>query len=209
MVEYTNKFKIVLFSVIILLIFTAFGCKEQESSEDSSNSVLSNTQLDEGVVYNQAEEQNNVQNENKEDTTTQDESNDSSATNNESDDETLLLKQSEKLAEIYGTYTNKDKTSYKNLKDIRQNCTVKLQDWIDEISSIQIDKNASFYGVTTEALSSIVLEKSKSKSKILVTTRREEITSNSNTPKISYKVLLMLFEKIGENWKLDGIYWQD
>lgn len=215
--------KITIFTsgLILLLTFTAFGCKKDESATEESDDS-STVQSNESITYNQTEEQTNDNsseeaaseeegennNNNSNSTNTSEAANDTSESE-KSDDDKLLLEQAEKLAEIFGTFTNKDKESYNNLKELKEYSTEKLQEWLDEKSSIPIDSQASFYGVTTEVMSSVILEKSSKKSKILITAKREEITSASSSPKVSYKVLLMLFNKVKEDWKLDGLYWQD
>jgi len=210
--------KISSISLISLLILTAFGCKEQTDSQVDNNTVQSNIDSTEQIIYSQTEVENNTEetideieqnnsNNNEEDKS--DIENEKDTNDSNSDDETLLLEKAEKLAEIFGTFTNKDKEAYKNLKDLKQYSTAKLNLWIDGKSKAPIDNQAAFYGVTVSALSSVFLEQGNSKNKILVTTKKEEITSVSNTPKISYKVLLMFFEKSEDIWKLSEIYWQE
>ncbi|MEW6407558.1 MAG: hypothetical protein AB1465_02600 [Patescibacteria group bacterium] len=125
-------------------------------------------------------------------------------------DEDLTLKQqAEKLAEIYGTYTNKDKEPYKNFKELKPYATTKMQAWLDtQTKKSPEESDAPFYGVTTKALSSAVIESSADAKKILVTVKQEEITSTRATPQVSYKILLLNFKKEKEEWKLDGVYWQ-
>ena len=209
----------IFFSLTFVVLFTAFGCKEQEEQQDVSLSS-ENVGSTEQVTYDQAEledaqpeeseksEEENANSKAEDNSTNKDEENTNSSESADND-EKLLLKQAEKLAEIFGTYTNKDKNTYKNLKDLKQYSTTKLKKWFDEKSEIPIDSNASFYGVTTSALSSVLLEQSNSKSEILIMVKKEEITSTNSTPKVSYQVILMSFEKSEEEWKLSGIYWQD
>lgn len=125
-----------------------------------------------------------------------------------SDEETILKQQAEKLAEIYGTYTNKDKEPYKNLKDLKKYGTTKFQAWLDLQMKKTLDSQAPFYGATTKTLSSAILESSGNAKKILVTVKKEEISAKRETPQVSYKLILLNFIKEKEEWKLDGIYWQ-
>lgn len=214
------KYSLTIFlSLMFIVLFTAFGCKKSE--EKGTNETSSNaSQPTEEVTYDQKKEEqadnsseNKAGNENSVNrgNTATNEGSDSTKSDSSKKEESdkLLLEQASKLAEIYGTFTNTDKEAYKNLKDLKQYSTEKLQKWIDEKSKTPVNPNVPFYGVITKALSSVILEKSDTKSKILITAKREEITSTSNTPKVSYKILLMLFEKAGEEWKLSGIYWQE
>lgn len=132
---------------------------------------------------------------------------------NPNDEEQMLQKQAEKLAQIYGTFTNKDKEPYKNYKELKNYATTRMQAWLDSQikKPIEEDENAPFYGVTVKALSSAIIESSANAKKILVMVKKEEITSTRPTPQVSYKILLVQFvkEKENEEWKLDGIYWQE
>jgi hypothetical protein len=125
-------------------------------------------------------------------------------------DEDLALKQqAEKLAEIYGTFTNKDKEPYKNYKELIPYATTKMQAWLDtKVEKSQSNNSAQFYGATTKALSSAIIESSADAKKILVTVKQEEISATQATPQVSYKILLLNFVKEKEEWKLNGIYWQ-
>lgn len=210
----------IFFSLTLILVFTAFGCKEQEDDQEDNNNSEQTINSAEQVTYNETattEVVNNDGNDIKEEAVNNDNDENSSVENNQvatqessnNSEEEMLLEKSEKLAEIFGTYTNKDKESFKNLKDLKQYTTATLNSWIDRKSQEKIDSNAPFYGVTTSALSSVYLEKSNTKAKIIVTVKKEEITSKSNTPAIVYKVILMNFEKVNEDWKLSSIYWQD
>ena len=219
MFKYSKYPITIFFSLTLIIVFTAFGCKEQEEEQDVDSSS-ENISSAEQVTYNQAEledaqseeskksEENNANDSIEDSSTDKDEENVDSSESVDKDKK-LLLEQAEKLAEIYGTYTNKDKNTYKNLKDLKQYSTTELEKWLDEKSKVSIDSNASFYGVTTSALSSVFLEQGNSKSEILVTAKKEEITSTNSTPMVSYRIILMSFEKLEEEWKLSGIYWQD
>lgn len=112
----------------------------------------------------------------------------------------------EKLAEIYGTYTNRD--SYKNLKDLEGYVTPGMQTWLDSIMAKAQDPNAPFFGVTVKALSAATLEDANGEAKVLVTVKKEQISSKSNNPITTFEMLLMEFVKEGEEWKLNSAYWQ-
>lgn len=190
---------------LIVLLFTAIGCKKKETKEEAPQPAPAEVTYEPATTTKTETEQKEVI---PETSPKEMPSTTTPTTPATTDEEKLLLDQAEKLAEIYGTYTNKDKEPYKNLKDLKQYSTEKLQKWFDEKSKMPVDPAVPFYGVTTKAISSAILEGDASKKKILVTTKREEITATSKTPKISFRLLLMDFEKIGEDWKLAGVYWQ-
>ncbi len=208
MFKYLKYSITIIFSLMILVLLTAFGCKKQEDSTGSSDSQTS-VDSTEQITYNQIEPDNTVATENSQITDSNADNTGNQDNSIQNNEDTLFLEKAEKLAEIFGTFTNKDKEAYKNLKDLKQYSNDKLVKWIDDKSKMPIDSSTPFYGMTTSALSSVFISQDSSKSKILVTVKREEITASSNTPKVSYKIILTTFEKSGEDWKLSGIYWQD
>lgn len=208
--KYIKYFKVIFLSLALILFLSAIGCKKKETPETTT------TPTSEAVTYKpkitetptETTKIKSTEEQNKEAAPT-DTSTKSTTPQATGDEEKLLLDQAEKLAEIFGTFTNKDKEPYKNLKDLKQYSTEKMQKWLDEKSKTPVDPAAPFYGVTTKAISSAILEGDTTKKKILVTTEREEIKVTSKTPKVSFKLLLMDFEKVGEGWKLSGVYWQN
>lgn len=206
--------EIIIIGIFVVAVFSAFGCKEEEPAEETAETI--DTTPD--VTYTDTSEDANGEAEASDDTAEQTSENDSSANGDSeaggevveavTDDDKILLEQAEKLAEIFGTFTNKDKESYKNLSDLKQYSTDNLQKWFSEKMETPIDPNAPFYGITTKSISSAIVESTAESREILVTVRREEITSETVTPEVSYHVLLMTFEQVAGEWKLSGIYWQ-
>lgn len=215
MPKYFKYSSTVFLSLTVFILLSAFGCKKQEEDSQDDSTLQSDINAIEQVTYEQNTPEDITGNETSDNDTNNTEENNSEAedssdnTQAEQDENKLLLDKADALAEIYGTYTNKDKVAFKNLIDLKQYSTDRLSAWIDEKSQEKINNNAPFYGVTTSALSSVLLEQSNAKSKILTTVKREEITSRDNTPKVSYKVILMAFENVSEVWVLNSIYWQD
>ncbi len=228
--------KIVLFSGIIgmVVLLSAFGCKEEETpAEEEETTPLSNTNSDSYItnepfvdIENVGTDTNTeVTDDNTENGENTEENVNLSPTNTEADDETdanadteedisvdedtvdvTIQDTAEKLAEIYGTYTNRD--NYKNLKDLESYVATSMWQYLRSMMAVAQDPSAPFYGVTSKALSSAVIEEGEGVTTLLVTTKREEISSQTSTPKVSYKLLLMEFLKEGEEWKLSSAYWQ-
>lgn len=123
------------------------------------------------------------------------------------DQEKTVLALASKIAEIYGTFTNKDKEAYKNLKTIKTYSTDKMKNWIDEQVAKPMDPKASFYGVTTKTISSGISDTTEKEMTAIVTAKREEITAQNNKPEVKYQILKLEFSKAGEEWKLNGAYW--
>ena len=123
------------------------------------------------------------------------------------DEDTTLLDTAEKIAEIYGTFTNRE--NYQNLKDLQSYVSDTMWGWLQSLMATPQNPNAPFYGVTTKAISSGYVEEGEAKTVIIVTTKREEITSNTSAPEPEFQMLLMEFVKDGEEWKLNAAYWDD
>lgn len=144
-----------------------------------------------------------------EDTTITNEDLTSNTQDGATSDEDQVIKLSKVLAEIYGTFTNKDLEPYKNLKNLKSYSSDAMNDWIDgKVANYQASDSTSFYGITTKALSAGVLDSSSTDYQILVTCEREEISESSSSPKKYYQLIEMNFTKKGQDWILDGIYWQ-
>lgn len=218
---------IFIFGIVVLL--SAFGCKntlQKETANKGSNESKISANTLEAVNETVANEANSPLNsksqkdstnqtveKNTEESNQVDKSKADSKTETDKtktkDSEDEIRQLAEKMAEIFGTYTNKDKEPYRNLKELKEYSTARMQNWLDKESSRPQNKGASFYGVTTKALSSTVLELNQSSAKVLVTTKREEIQATTKLPKTSYKLILIEFVKENEEWKLDGMYWQE
>ena len=170
-----------------------------ENTEANENLSPANTEANDDAANDDTDANANT-NENG------DANDDTTNTNSDTNAEVTIQDTAEKLAEIYGTYTNRD--NYKNLKDLESYVAASMWQYLRSMMAVPQDPNAPFYGVTSKALSSAVIKEGEGVMTILVTTKREEISSQTSTPKISYKLLLMEFIKEGEEWKLSSSYWQ-
>lgn len=115
-----------------------------------------------------------------------------------------LLSAAEKFAEILGTYTNKD--NYANIESSKNYTTEGMKNWLEALKK-PVDPDAPFYGRTTQALSSSVLEITESTAKVLVTSKREEITAQTKTPNVIYQMIIVDFVKEDGSWKVNGAWW--
>jgi hypothetical protein len=138
---------------------------------------------------------------------TQDNSPDITSSNGSDDEDVIKL--AKVLAEIYGTFTNKDLEPFKNLQDLKTYASEDMQSWIeDKVSSYQASDNTSFYGITTQSLSAAVLDSSATEYKVLVTTEREIVDESQSSPEKNYQLIEMNFVKSSDEWLLDSAYWQ-
>jgi len=207
---------------LLVLLLAAFGCKSGEDSNETTEESDTNT-TEETVTFTTDDTAVNTAT----NTTTTDEANTattsdinspvnsavntSSSTSSDDEDQTKVLKLGTSLAEIFGTFTNKDKEPYKNLKDLKPYASQKMSGWVDNKISgaAKPASDAPFYGITTRVLSSAVLESSSTSYQLLLTCQREEITEVTSSPKKSYQLLEMNFIKESKEWKLDGAFWKE
>lgn len=210
---------------LIALIATGFGCKKADTNTNqpanqNANVVANNTapatNENDFPIVNSNEVANTNANEANELNVNEAEN---AATENlnaienqgevkvEEDQEKTVLALASKIAEIYGTFTNKDKEAYKNLKTIKTYSTEKMNNWIDQQLAKPINQKASFYGVTTKTISSGIADRTEKEMTAIVTAKREEITAQNNKPTVKYQILKLEFTKVGEEWKLSGAFW--
>ena len=246
-------FKKLFFALFIIIILTAFGCKNTDDQAATDQAAVDQTTTDVSFAPPEPSTEADTSSEalvpnadSTSDTTTTDtldaftspeadtsnetpttengtiadttstegatitnESPTSSIVDSTASDEDQVIKLSKVLAEIYGTFTNKDLEPYKNLKNLKSYSSDAMNDWIDsKVGSYQASDSTSFYGITTQALSAGVLDSSSTDYKILVTCEREEISESSSSPNKYYQLIEMNFTKKGQDWILDGIYWQ-
>jgi hypothetical protein len=122
------------------------------------------------------------------------------------DEQALVLKQAEKIAQIFGTYATTDDPPYKNLRDLKAYGTSHFNSWLDTIIK-DTAPTGPFHGWATTAVSSAILESDFEAMTILVTCRREEFLEAQRTPKIHYQMLMIKFKKVEEEWKVDWAQW--
>ncbi|NQV13265.1 MAG: hypothetical protein HQ530_03105 [Parcubacteria group bacterium] len=222
---------------LLVVLLAAFGCKKDEEAPATTDEVVTNSP-DEEVTFtspsldtesttdtNTTDEGQDTEetatDTNTTETNTTEESTNATISTNEtnlsttdtqssSTEESQVLKLAETLAEIYGTYTNKDKQPFKNLQDIKPYASQKMAAWIDgkTSGSASTTSDGAFYGITTKALSSAAIDSGSTSYKVLVTCQQEEITEVTQSPQKDYQLLEMYFVKESKEWKLDGAFWK-
>jgi hypothetical protein len=112
------------------------------------------------------------------------------------------------FAERLGSFSNQ--SDYGNITDLMMFMTDSMQDWADGyIAKLKAD-NASgdYYGISTTAVVSTVnsFNESVGQAEVTVTTKRKEIKGVSESSfNQNLKVSLV---KEGDEWKVDGAYWE-
>ncbi len=219
-----KKSYVVILIAFLALTTTAFGCKKatppanSQTANQNTNVVANNTATtgneNEFPIVNANEVANaNINAELNINTPENTGSENINAIENqgeikvEEDQEKTVLALASKIAEIYGTFTNKDKEAYKNLKTIKTYSTDKMKSWIDDQVAKPIDPKAAFYGATTKTISTGISDTKDKEMTAIVTCKREEITAQNNKPTVKYQILKLEFSKVGEEWKVNGAYW--
>lgn len=115
------------------------------------------------------------------------------------------------FAEKYGSWSSHG--NFENLKDAKFYMTDRMKAWADNvIAEGAPEDGGGFYGVTTRALKPelLTLNEDETRAQILVTTQQEEFTGSvSSSGKITYKRLLLDFQKVNDEWKVDVAEWQE
>lgn len=212
---------------VLILFLAAFGCKsgDEEAADTTEETDTAST---EEVTFTAPTVETNTTNDNSvtpatNATATNDSSNsvnavvndtatnslNSTSTSSSTQEEEEVLKLAETLAELYGTFTNRDKQAFKNLQDIKPYASQKMSAWIDgKVSGATVSSSGTFYGITTKALSSAVLDSSTTSYKVLITCQREEITEVTKSPEKDFQLLEMYFVQEDKEWKLDSAFWE-
>lgn len=121
-------------------------------------------------------------------------------------DESLaaIKKTAERFAERFGTFTNQD--DFANYQNLQNYATPEMQTWMQKFIADRKqdykDKNINFYGVTTTAVVSEVLTARPDHIKILVDTKREEITDTTAEPKVTYQNIVIELQRTKNEWKV-------
>lgn len=115
-----------------------------------------------------------------------------------------------RFAERFGTYTNQD--NFQNFQNLKIYATTNMQAWMDGFVQSQQkqfkDQNVAFFGVTTKALTSKVLSSRPDTIQILVNTERQEVTDQSEAPKVSYQNIIVEMDRVDNDWKVNFAQFQ-
>lgn len=116
-----------------------------------------------------------------------------------------IVKTAERFAERFGTYTNEE--NYQNFLNLKIYATPSMQAWMDNFVKEQQasfeERDLVFFGITTSALVSKVIDARPGYVEILINTKREELTDQSEAADISYQNILIKMEEVDDDWKVD------
>ncbi len=121
-----------------------------------------------------------------------------------------IITTAERFAERFGTFTNQD--NFQNFQNLKIYATPSMQSWMDGFVQDEQkkfkDQNIAFYGVTTKALTPKVLTSRPDDIQVLINTERQEITDQSETPKISYQNIIIDMQHVDNDWKVNFAQFQ-
>ena len=115
------------------------------------------------------------------------------------------------FAERFGSYSNQ--SGFKNLEDLQDIMTVKMKGWADnfvlEQRSLFTD-NEVYYGITTSALSVVIVDfdESLGRAEVIVDNQRQESRGSTINPRVLYQKIQLRLVKTSAGWKVDEAIWQ-
>ena len=110
------------------------------------------------------------------------------------------------ISERFGSYSNEGK--FGNISDLKIYMTNSMKSWADNYIEEQseIEYSGIYYGITTTALVGQVTEFNNESASATVTTKRKEVKDNQES--IFNQDIIINFNKVGDEYKVDGAYWQ-
>ena len=211
--NFSKKIFLVIFvGLIVVLVTAGLGCKEPAEEEVAPSPPVAKPveRLTEETEPSEVEEPGPVAKPQEEvepiEEVTPEEEKPQELPLTAEDEQALVLKQAEKIAQIYGTYATTDDPPFKNLRDLKDFGTDAFNSWLDTIIK-DVAPSGPFHGWATEAISSAILESSFDSMEILITCKKEEFLETQRAPKVGYKMLKISFKKVGEDWKVDRAEW--
>ncbi|MDD2680548.1 MAG: hypothetical protein PHE20_00410 [Patescibacteria group bacterium] len=120
-----------------------------------------------------------------------------------------LAKLASAFAERLGSYSNQ--SNYSNFEDLNIFMTASMRDWAKNyVENTRRDNpyNGTYYGVTTKAVSTEVVDfnDAQSSAEVVVSTQRRETTLDGGENNYQQN-LRLTFIKEADQWLVDGAYW--
>lgn len=112
--------------------------------------------------------------------------------------------------ERYGSFSNQG--NYENISDLYPLMTTNMRRVSSSYAEEQKRAHPSgniYYGVTTKARSSQIVSVKENRATIKVNTQREEASGVSTTPKIMYQSATLSLARLGDEWKVDDVDWEE
>lgn len=130
----------------------------------------------------------------------------------EEQDKSNLLILAASFIERFGSYSNQG--DYENIKDLYSFMTPSFKSWaensyIDKLKAENPD-TSTYFGITTKAISYSFdsFNDENGEASVNLTTQRRRATETMTNEEIFYQNAKIDFEKIGDEWKVDAVWWQ-
>jgi len=120
-----------------------------------------------------------------------------------------LEKIAQAFAERYGSYSNY--SNYSNFSDIKIFMTSDMKLWAENyVEELKDSSQGSeeYFGVTTDAISSQVLEENNNEVVVLVSTLRRESGNRVDEGDAYNQNIEITLQKVNGSWLVDSAYWQ-
>lgn len=115
------------------------------------------------------------------------------------------------FVERFGTYSNQ--SDFSNMVDLHLFMTEKMRIWSDGyVADMKKTNHDVYYGITTKAVTQEIRSPKDdlSKATVMVKTRRREATTSiGNVSKIFNQDATVELVKVGDEWKIDSIFWEE
>ena len=113
------------------------------------------------------------------------------------------------FVERFGSYSNQ--SGYSSLAELEALSTESFAAWLESNYVPKLkkehDPSGYYYEISTEAPMIASVEQSAAAAKFIVTTQRIEKTDNGE--KTFQQDIVLDMKKIGDEWRVDGAYWQN
>ncbi|MFA6534256.1 MAG: hypothetical protein WCT37_03725 [Patescibacteria group bacterium] len=119
--------------------------------------------------------------------------------------EISLERQAASFAERFGSYSNQN--NFENFRDLLPLMTDSMKAWTEKQMS-QPRATGAYWGVTTRAFTVKIAETGKDSVSFLITTQRRESGADTNQTKSYNQDLKLTYVKTGDQWLVDGAFWQ-
>lgn len=112
------------------------------------------------------------------------------------------------FAERYGSYSSQ--SNFENITELKLVMTENMKKWADQYVAEQRKKmpdSSEYYGITTKAISTDIVDKTETNAKVLINTQRIESFADGSTIVGYQEIEITLLNQNGE-WKVDAAVWK-
>jgi len=130
------------------------------------------------------------------------------APGSETDDDSQIRLVAKSFVEKYGTFSTD--VNYANLEGLKYLLTDSMKADINKsVAAGQSNQtgSVSFYGVTTKALVTKIINQDSGQGEVFLTTQRSEVFSRTATPILRYQDIKVGLSKVNGQWLVNEVEW--